>query len=122
MESEVKKLQEAKDVFENLLTKKYNLKSVLFSEEKLSLKLLKKFKKSSYIDDKKLLKLINIAENSIEEFNKADDEIPIRLDYVERREIDRSTYMETVNYNNNLNVDDISDAETTNYTDKYPPK
>ena len=75
-----------------------------------------------YIDDKKLLKLINIAENSIEEFNKADDEIPIRLDYVERREIDRSTYMETVNYNNNLNVDDISDAETTNYTDKYPPK
>ena len=122
MESEVKKLQEAKDVFENLITKKYNLKSVLFSEEKLSLKLLKKFKKSSYIDDKKLLKLINIAENSIEEFNKADDEIPIRLDYVERREIDRSTYMETVNYNNNLNVDDISDAETTNYTDKYPPK
>ena len=67
--------------------------------------------------------MINIAENSIEEFNKADDEIPIpRLDYVERREIDRSTYMETVNYNNNLNVDDISDAETTNYTDKYPPK
>ena len=57
-----------------------------------------------YIDDKKLLKLINIAENSIEEFNKADDEIPIRLDYVERREIDRSTYMETVNYNNNLNM------------------
>ena len=42
MESEVKKLQEAKDVFENLITKKYNLKSVLFSEEKLSLKLLKK--------------------------------------------------------------------------------
>ena len=59
--------------------------------------------------------MINIAENSIEEFNKADDEIPIRLDYVERREIDRSTYMETVNYNNNLNVDDISDAETTKY-------
>ena len=36
MESEVKKLQEAKDVFENLLTKKYNLKSVLFSEENLA--------------------------------------------------------------------------------------
>ena len=87
MESEVKKLQEAKDVFENLITKKYNLKSVLFSEEKLSLKLLKKFKKSSYIDDKKLLKLINIAENSIEEFNKADDEIPIRLDYVEEEKL-----------------------------------
>ena len=30
--------------------------------------------------------------------------------------------METVYYNNNVNVDDISDAETINYTDKNPPK
>lgn len=30
--------------------------------------------------------------------------------------------METVYYNNNVNVDDISDAETINYTDKNSPK
>ena len=29
---------------------------------------------------------------------------------------------ETVNYNNEVNIDDISDPETINYTDKYPPK
>ena len=29
---------------------------------------------------------------------------------------------ETLNYNNNVNVDDISDNETINYTDKNPPK
>ena len=30
--------------------------------------------------------------------------------------------METVNYNNDVNVDDFSDAETIHYTNKYPPK
>ena len=35
--------------------------------------------------------MINVAENSIEEFNKNDNKTPIRLDYVEKREIDRST-------------------------------
>ena len=34
--------------------------------------------------------MINVAENSIEEFNKNDNKTPIRLDYVEKREIDRS--------------------------------
>ena len=64
---------------------------MLFSEEKLDLKLLKKLKKSIYVNDKKILKMINVAENSIEEFNKNDNKTPIRLDYVEEREIDRST-------------------------------
>ena len=64
---------------------------MLFSEEKLDLKLFKKLKKSIYVNDKKILKMINVAENSIEEFNKNDNKTPIRLDYVEKREIDRST-------------------------------
>ena len=64
---------------------------MLFSEEKLDLKLFKKLKKSIYVNEKKILKMINVAENSIEEFNKNDNKTPIRLDYVEKREIDRST-------------------------------
>ena len=58
LKSKVKTLQEAKNMFENLKTDE---KSVLFCEEKLSLKLLKKLKKSSYVNDKKLLKLVNTA-------------------------------------------------------------
>ena len=64
---------------------------MLFSEETLSLKLSKNLKRSTYINDKKLLKLINVSENSIEGFNKNDNKISIRLDDVEKREIDRST-------------------------------
>ena len=64
---------------------------MLFSEETLSLKLSKNLKRSTYVNDKKLLKLINVSENSIEGFNKNDNKISIRLDYVEKREIDRST-------------------------------
>ena len=64
---------------------------MLFSEEKLDLKLFKKLKKSIYVNEKKILKMINVAENSIEEFNKNDNKTPIILDYVEKREIDRST-------------------------------
>ena len=87
MESKQKILQEAKIIFESLKTDE---KSVLVSEEKLNLKLFKKLKKSKYANDKKLLKLINVAENSIEEFNRNGNKIPIRFDYVEKREIDRS--------------------------------
>ena len=46
----------------------------------------------SYVDDAKLLKLINIAKNSIEKSDKADDKIPTRIDYVEQRENDRPTF------------------------------
>ena len=43
---------------------------MLFSEEKLNLKLFKKLKKPTYANDKKLLKLINAAKYSIKEFDK----------------------------------------------------
>ena len=35
--------------------------------------------------------MINVAVNSIEEFNKNGNKIPIKLDYVKKRETDRST-------------------------------
>ena len=52
-----------------------------------------KLKKSTNVNDKKLLKLIHVAENSIEQFNRSDNKIPIRSDYVEKIEIDRSTLL-----------------------------
>ena len=51
-ESKQKILQDAKAIFESLKTDE---KSVLFSEEKISLKLFKKLKKSTYVNAKKLL-------------------------------------------------------------------
>ena len=83
MESKQNILQKTNIVFESLKTDE---KSVLFSYKKLNLKIFKKVWKSTYVNDKKLLKLINVAENSIEEFNK-DHKTPIKLDYVEKREI-----------------------------------
>ena len=89
MRRKIKTLQETKNLFENLKT---DFKSVLFSEEKLNNKLLKKFKNSSYSKDKLLLKLIKLIENDIDQINKTkEDEIPTRADYVEKREIYRST-------------------------------
>ena len=62
--------------------------SVLFSEELLDKRLFKKLKKSKYAKDTELLKLINLADNN----NFLDDnKLPTRTDYVEKREIDRST-------------------------------
>ena len=82
-------MQEAKNIFENLKT---DTKSVLFSEEKLNMRLLKKLKQSSYSKDKLLLKLIDSIENNIGKINQVkEDQIPIRLDYVGKIEIDRST-------------------------------
>ena len=52
---------------------KNSQKSLLFSEEKVNLKLLKKFKKSSHVDDKKILKLLTVTEKGIAEFNKTDE-------------------------------------------------
>ena len=84
MENKEKTLQEAKNIFEKLKTKP---KSVLFSEEKLDKRLLKKLKKSSYGKGNLLLRLINLAEQKINDDNK----VPTWVDYVEKREIDRST-------------------------------
>ena len=86
MERKIKTLQEAKNIFEKLKT---DLKSILFSIDKINVKLLKKLKRSPYIKNKRLLKLIDFLENNIEEIN--DNKVPIRVDYVEKREIDRST-------------------------------
>ena len=83
---------------------------MLFSEETLSLKLSKNLKRSTYVNDKKLLKLINVSENSIEGFNKNDNKISIRLDYVEKREIDRST-LYSLNSPFQLMHADIADLE-----------
>ena len=64
----------------------------MFSEEKHNIKLVKNLKKSKYYNAKKLSKLIDLVENSIEQLNKNNNKIiPIRLDYVEKIEIDRST-------------------------------
>ena len=85
MERKMKALQETKNIFENLKT---HPKSVLFSEDKISNKLLKKLKKSPNVRGKQLLKLMNLLENNTGQTN--DIEIPMRVDYVEKRETDRS--------------------------------
>ena len=85
MEHKVKTLQETKTMFDELKT---DPKSVLFSIDELDTKRLKKLKKSPYTKDKQLLKLIDLLENNIKKIN--DDKVPIRLDYVEKMEINRS--------------------------------
>ena len=66
--------------------------NLIFSEENLNMKLLKKLKQSGYSKDKLLLKLIDLIENDARQINQTkEDQIPARLDYVEKREIDRST-------------------------------
>ena len=80
-----KVLQKARTIFNSLKTDPY---SVLFSEEKIDNRLLKKLKKSKYVKDSELLKLINLGDDK----NFLDDgKVPNRADYTEKREIDRST-------------------------------
>ena len=62
MKNKEKVLKETKNMFEKL---KIDLKSFLFSEEKLHKQLLKKLKKSSYSKNNLLLRLINLAEQKI---------------------------------------------------------
>ena len=62
---------------------------MFLSEDKINNKLLKKFKKLPYVRDKQLLKLINLLENDIDQIN--DNEIPMRVNYVQKKELDRST-------------------------------
>ena len=85
MESKQNNLQEAKIIFEILKTDE---KKVLFSKEKFNLELFKKLKKSTYENDAKLLKLINVTERSVEEYNENNNNIPRRSDSAEKREID----------------------------------
>ena len=62
--------------------------SVLFAEELLDNWLLNKLKKSRYESDKQLFKLVNLADNK--DFLSSKD-IFTRVDYVEKREMDRSS-------------------------------
>ena len=80
-----KLLQKARNLFVKL---KIDPASVLFAEELLDKRLLKKLKKSKYERDSELLKLIDLADNN--DFLD-ENEVPIRADYVQKREIDRST-------------------------------
>ena len=78
-------LKKARNIYNKL---KADPASVAFAEELLDLKLLNKLKKSKYEVDKLLYKLVNIIDNkSFFNENKA----PARADYVEKREIARST-------------------------------
>ena len=80
-----KVLQNARTLFNRL---KIDPVSVLFSKELLDKRLLKKLKKSKYAKDTELLKLINLADNKNFLHN---NKLPTRTDYVEKREVDRST-------------------------------
>ena len=73
----------AKSTFNKLKT---DPSSAAFAEEIIDKKLLIKFKKSKYVEDKKFFKLVNLLEKSvIFEPNSVK-----RTDYVEKREIDHS--------------------------------
>ena len=80
-----KLLQKARNLFVKL---KIDPASVLFAEELLDKRLLKKLKKSKYKRDSELLKFIDLADNKY--FLDA-NKIPTRADYIEEREIDRLT-------------------------------
>ena len=84
-----KLLIQARNIFEKLKT---DDNSILFTEEKVTQHLFEKLKKkSSYSKDKELVNLITNVEN-LAEINKTDKKIIfLRLDYVEKRDIDRST-------------------------------
>ena len=82
MKKKLKTFQETKKIFENLKT---DTKSILSSEDKIDKRPLKKLKKV-------MLEVINLTENDIDQINQTkEDQIPTRIDYAKKREIDRST-------------------------------
>ena len=75
---EDKKLpQKAKNILTRLET---DSNSVLFSEEKIDPRLLKKFKKSKYVKDSLVLKLIYLTDNKLDD----EDKVLTRVYYVEK--------------------------------------
>ena len=80
-----KVLKKARTLFNSLKTDPL---SVLFAEELLDKRLLNKLEKSRYESDKELFKLVNLADNK--DFLSSKD-IFTRVDYVEKRETDRSS-------------------------------
>ena len=88
MESKERAMKETKTLFKKLKTE---LNSVMFTEEKINNSLFKKLKKSSYLEDRKLADLISTAAN-FDSINKNGSKtLPVKLDYVEKCEIVRST-------------------------------
>ena len=85
MEKKEGKINEVKAIFEKL---KADVNSVLFTEEKINNNLFKRLKTSSYAEDKKLVNLILALENFDDLNRKELKTLPIRLDYVEKQEID----------------------------------
>ena len=83
MDNDSKKFKTARMFFNKLKTIP---SSVAFAEEILDKKLLLKFKKSKYIEEKNFFKLKNINSNIFFEAENVN-----RTDYVEKREIDHST-------------------------------
>ena len=77
-------LKETKNIFNSLKT---DPNSVLFSEEIIDKRLLKKLKKSSYAKDSLLLKLILLVDSG--DFQD-DNKVRTRADFLKKREIDRS--------------------------------
>ena len=81
-----KVLKEARTTFHSLKT---DPSTVLFSEEKIDKRLMKKLKNLKYLKDSQLLKLILLADNkNFLDYYKTST----RTGYVEKREIDRSTW------------------------------
>ena len=80
-----KLFKKAKNLFNSL---KIDPSRVIFAEEKLDEKLLNRLKKSKYDTHKLLFKLVNLTDNN---FILDEDKAPTRADFVEKREIDRST-------------------------------
>ena len=80
MGDEKKLLQKAKNIFKNLNT---DPNSVLFSDEKIDNRLIKKLKKSKYAKDSSLLKLIGLVEQSIDD----EEKIPTRIDYLRKEKL-----------------------------------
>ena len=68
-------------------------KSVSFTEEKLTDKLLKRLKKSTYKKDKEFVKDFNLLENKEDLFKQKDGySIPIKAEFIDKSDdIDRST-------------------------------
>ena len=77
--------KKSKNIFNKL---KIDPSSDAFAEEILDKKLLARLKKSKYVEDKNFFKLANLLENNNVIF---DVDNVNRTDYVEKREIDRST-------------------------------
>ena len=85
METKKVDFKAARNAFDKL---KLDPSSAAFAEEILDKKLLLKLKKSKYVNDKNLFKLVNLFEKNSVIFEP--DSVK-RTDYVEKREIDHST-------------------------------